>query len=302
MKAVVIHSYGGPEVLVSENRSQPIPKSNEILIKVAASSVNPFDYKIRSGSVKDRVPLMFPAILGFDVSGVVQGLGDEVTSFAVGDKVFAQGAQTYAEFCVVKAAQAVKLVAGLDLIEVAALPTVTTTGAQLGDLAVAGRNNSLVLVTGALGNVGRSAVYAAKSQGATVIAGVLKRQLSEALASGADQAVALDDDDAMKSLKTLDAVADTVGGAAAEFLVGKIRAGGTFATVLAIPKSADQFPGVEARAFQVTPNAESLMKMAVALQQGKLSIPLGERFSMWDAAKAHAAAESGAKGKLLLVI
>ena len=139
--------------------------------------------------------------------------------------MFAHEAQTYAALCVVKAADLAKITEGADLVSIAALPTVTTTGAQLGSLALGGKSDATVLVTGAVGNVGRSAVYTAKSRGAKVIAGVLKRQLPKAQVTGADRVVALDDAKALKELEPLDAVADTVGGQIADEVIEKIKGG-----------------------------------------------------------------------------
>jgi NADPH:quinone reductase-like Zn-dependent oxidoreductase len=301
MKAVVIHGYGGPEVLRYEDCPDPVPSAGEVLVRVAASSVNPFDFKIRSGSLKDFIPLTFPSILGLDVSGIVESVGPGVTTFARGDKVFAHASQTYAALCVVKAADLAKIPEGADLVSIAALPTVTTTGAQLGSLELGGKSDATVLVTGAVGNVGRSAVYTAKSRGARVIAGVLKRQLPKAQVTGADRVVALDDAKALKELEPLDAVADTVGGQTADEVIEKIKDGGVFASVLGSPGNAGSYPTVKVKTMQVTPDPATLLAMAEAVQRGALSIPLGERFSLKDAGKAHAAAEKGSAGKILLL-
>jgi NADPH:quinone reductase-like Zn-dependent oxidoreductase len=302
VKAIVIHNYGGPEVLKYEDFPDPVPASGEVLVKVAASSINPFDWKIRSGSVKDFVPMTFPAILGLDVSGTVLTVGQGVTTFAPGDKVFAAAFQTYAPLCVVKAADLARVPAGADLVELAALPTVTTTGAQLAELAMKKGLGETVLVTGAAGNVGRSAVYRAKSRGATVIAGVLKRQVGQAKEIGADKIVALDDAPAVDSIKALDAVADTVSGPVADVLIAKIKPGGVSASVLAPPSNAAAYPSIEVKTMQVARDPKNLIVMAEAVKNGALTIPLGERFSLKDAAKAHAVAEKGSVGKILLVM
>lgn len=302
MKAVVIHGYGGPEVLQYQDHPDPLLGSGEVLIRVAASSVNPFDYKIRSGSVKDRFPLTFPAILGLDVSGVVEAVGPGVRDFNSGDKVFAHGYRTYAELCTVSGSDLAKIPEGMDLIHAAALPTVTTTGAQLAALAHDGEANRTVLITGALGNVGRAAVYAAKRHGAYVIAGVLKRQVAQTESLDVNGVVALDDADALKALPQLDAVADTVDGATADVLLGKIRDGGIFASVLGAPSKAGSYPKVQIKPMQVTADPAVLVLMAEAVRNGKLSIPLGERFSLKDADKAHVMAEKGSSGKIILVV
>ncbi|MGA3104603.1 MAG: zinc-binding dehydrogenase [Terriglobales bacterium] len=158
---------------------------------------------------------------------------------SVGDQVFAVAADTYAELCVVNAAILAKIPKGLDLIQAAALPLVTTTGNQL--ISATGiKAGQTVLVAGAAGNVGRSAVFTAKQRGATVIAGVLKRQMDEAKTLGADQVVATDDDNAIANLPMVDVVADTVNGKTAEKLIDKVKPGGVFASVLGAPKNADK--------------------------------------------------------------
>ena len=241
MKAIVVHEYGGPEVLKYEDYPDPVPGTGEVLVRVAAASVNPIDYKRRAGLTKDFYPMTFPGLIGVDMSGTVAKLGPGVGGFSVGDQVFAMADNTYAELCVVKAEVLAKVPQGLDLIEAAALPLVTVTGNQL-MLATEIKAGQTVLVVGAIGNVGRSAVFTAKQRGATVIAGVLKKQFDEAKTVGADQLVATDDDTALVSLPRLDAVADSVGGKTAEKLIGKVKPGGVYASVVEAPQSAAILP------------------------------------------------------------
>ena len=131
MKAIVVHQYGGPEVLTFEEYPDPVLGPGEVLVRVAAASVNPIDYKRRAGLTKDFYPIKFPGLMGVDVSGTVVKVGPGVDEFTAGDQVFAMADNTYAELCVVKAAILAKIPKGLDLIEAAALPLVTTTGNQL---------------------------------------------------------------------------------------------------------------------------------------------------------------------------
>src|SRR5579872_5459744 len=224
MKAVVVHQYGGAEVLKFEEYPDPVPGPGEVLVRVAAASVNPIDYKRRAGLTKDFYPIKFPGLIGVDIAGTVVKIGPGVKDFSVGDRVFAMADNTYAELCVVNAAVLAKIPTGLDLIQAAALPLATTTGNQL--LSATGiKVGQTVMVVGAVGSVGRSAVFTAKERGAAVIAGVLKRQADEAKTVGADQMAATDDDTAIASLPPLDAVADTVGGRTAEKLIAKVKAG-----------------------------------------------------------------------------
>jgi NADPH:quinone reductase-like Zn-dependent oxidoreductase len=244
--------------------------------------------------------MTFPGLIGVDMSGTVAKLGPGVDGFSVGDQVFAMADNTYAELCVVKAAALAKVPKGLDLIEAAALPLVTVTGNQL-MLATEIKAGQTVMVVGAVGNVGRSAAFTAKSRGATVIAGVLKKQFDQAKTVGADQLIATDDDTALVSLPPLDAVADTVGGKTAEKLIGKVKPGGVYASVVEPPKSAAYYPSVKMVHVLSHFDRQTLEFMAAAVRDGKLVIPIGPRFPLSQAAEAQAAAEKGGVGKILLV-
>jgi NADPH:quinone reductase-like Zn-dependent oxidoreductase len=300
MKAIVVHEYGGPEVLKFEEYPDPVPGQGEVLVRVAAASVNPIDYKRRAGLTKDFYPLKFPSLIGVDMAGTVVKLGPGVEGFSAGDQVFAMADNTYAELCVVKADVLAKVPKGLDLIQAAALPLVTITGNQL--MAATGiKGGQTVLVVGAAGGVGRSAVFTAKERGATVIAGVLKRQIDEAKTVGADQTVATDDDNAIANLPPLDAVADTVDGRTAEKLIAKVKAGGVFATVLEAPQNAGKYPSVKVAHVFSKFDRKTLESMAEAVRDGKLVIPISQKLPLSKAAEAQAAAEKGGIGKILLV-
>jgi len=300
MKAVVVHQYGGPEVLKFEEYPDPVPGAGEVLVRVAATSVNPIDYKRRAGLTKDFYPLKFPGLIGVDIAGTVVKIGPGAEEFSAGDQVFAIADNTYAELCVVKAATLAKVPKGLDLIQAAALPLVTTTGNQL--LSATGiKAGKTVLVVGAAGNVGRSAVFTAKSRGATVIAGVLKRQFGDAKTVGADQVVATDDDGEIANLPPLDAVADTVGGRTAEKLIAKLKPGGVYASVVGAPQNAAEYPSVKVEAVFSKFDRKTLEFMAEAVRDGKLVIPISQKLPLSKAAEAQATAEKGAAGKILLV-
>jgi NADPH:quinone reductase-like Zn-dependent oxidoreductase len=300
MKAVVVHQYGGPEVLKFEDYPDPVPGAGEVLVRVAAASVNPIDYKRRAGLTKDFYPLKFPGLIGVDVAGTVVKLGVGVEGFSVGDQVFAMADNTYAELCVVKATVLAKVPKGLDLIQAAALPLVTVTGNQL--MAATGiKAGQTVMVVGAVGNVGRSAVFTAKQRGATVVAGVLKRQIDDAKTVGADRAVATDDDTAIANLPPLDAVADAVGGKTAEKLIAKVKPGGVFATVLEVPQDAAKYTSVKVVHVFSKFDRKTLEFMAEAVRDGKLIIPISQKLPLREAAEAQAAAEKGSAGKILLV-
>src|ERR1700685_2537157 len=300
MKAIVVHQYGGPEVLKFEDYPDPVPGPGEVLVRVAATSVNPIDYKRRAGLTKDFYPMKFPGLIGVDMAGTVVKIGPGVEGFSVGNQVFAMADNTYAQLCVVKAVVLAKVPKGLDLIQAAALPLVTVTGNQL--LSATGiKAGQTVLVVGAIGNVGRSAVFTAKARGATVIAGILDRQVDEAKTVGAKQVVATDDDNAITNLPPLDAVADTVGGRTAEKLIAKVKPGGVYASVVELPRNAAKYPSVRVVHVFSKFDRKTLEFMAEAVRDGKLVIPISQKLALRDAAEAPATAERGGIGKILLV-
>jgi NADPH:quinone reductase-like Zn-dependent oxidoreductase len=300
VKAIVVHQYGGPEVLKFEEYPDPVPDRGEVLVRVAAAGVNPIDYKRRAGLTNDFYPLKFPGLIGVDMAGTVVTVGPGVESFSAGNRVFAMSDNTYAELCVVKADALADIPEGLDLIDAAALPLVTTTGNQLLS-ATEIKAGQIVLVAGAAGNVGRSAVFTAKSRGATVIAGVLKRQIDDAKSVGADQYVATDDDAAIANLPLLDAVADTVGGRTAEELIAKVKPGGVYSSVVETPRNAAEYPSVKVVFVSSKFDRSTLEFMAEAVRDGKLVIPISRKLLLSEAAEAHAAAEKGGIGKILLL-
>src|ERR1700678_4657574 len=198
MKAVVLHEYGGPEKLrFEDNVPEPQMSGSTVLIEAAAASVNPIDWKLRSGKRQKDFPLSFPAILGRDVSGVVRAVGANVKHFKPGDRVLALSNRTYAELGAVADSDVTHLPDGVDLADAAAIPLIALTGEQLVRVATRVQKGQTVLVTGALGSVGRAAVHTAKKMGAQVIAGVRKKSLTDAQSLGVAGVVAIDDDDAI---------------------------------------------------------------------------------------------------------
>jgi NADPH:quinone reductase-like Zn-dependent oxidoreductase len=301
MKAIVLHEYGGPDKLKYEDVPDPVAGEGQVLVRVTSTSVNPIDFKLRSGAMKDFMPLKFPAILGNDFSGLVREVGAGVTGFAPGDKVMGVADSSDAELVAANANAAIKVPEGLDPVEAAALPVVTMTGEQLITLGTGIQKGQTVLVTGALGSVGRSAVWTAKKAGAIVIAGVRGSQTKAAAALGADQVLALDDAAAIGKLGFIDAVADTVGGSTAETLLGKVKPGGVFASVVGGPANAKLHPTIRVQSVVMHPDITVLKTLAEDVATGRLVIPIDRIVPLEDAAQAHTAAEKGGVGKILLL-
>jgi NADPH:quinone reductase-like Zn-dependent oxidoreductase len=297
MKAVLLQGYGGVDQLVYEEVPIPVAGAGEVLVKLSSASINPIDYKIRRGDMKAIIPMQFPAILGYDLAGQVVALGEGVTGVEVNALVMAVADHTYAEYVTCKAKDLAHIPAGLNPAEVGALPLVLETGSQLIELGVRPRSGERVLITGALGGVGRTAVHVAKKHGAYVIAGVRASQRAKAEKLGADEVLAVDED--LGGLKDLDAVADTVGHDVIDRLIPHIRKNGVLATVVGKPKSAD---GRDLQVHEVwaTTDAPRLEQLANEIASGEFVIPIAKRFTLAEIREAHQLAEKGAGGKVLL--
>ena len=302
MKAVRIHEYGGPQTLRYElDVPEPAVGADTVLIQSTATSVNPIDWKVRSGARQKDFPLDLPAILGRDVSGIVRAVGSDVRTVKPGDRVIAMADATYAEYVVVPAALTTHLPDGVDVIDAAAIPLVVLTGEQLVRLATQAAAGQAILVTGALGSVGRAAVHAAKKLGATVIAAVRARQLAEAEALGAHRTLALDDDDAIARLEPLDGVADTVGGETAAKLFAKVRSGGRFGYASVLPDGvAATYPAVAVSRVFARPDPSKLREFADDVRDGRFVLPVSRRMALNEAATAHELLEKGGGGKIVL--
>ena len=300
MKAVQMHGYGGVDQLRYEDVPAPTAGPGEVLVKVAATSVNPIDWKMRRGNLKAVLTLQFPLIPGRDVAGEVLAVGAGVPNFKLGQRVIALTNRTYAELVAVPSAALATVPDGLELQQAGALPLVTSTGAELIEH-VGPQSGQTVLVTGALGGVGRTAVYVAIKRGARVIAGVRERQKAEARKLGADQVIAIDSDSEIRSLPDLDAIADTVGGEVIGKLIERLKRGGVLGSVLGKPKAAEG-KDIRVEAFSVQPNPAVLGSLAKAVNDGNLSIPVVKTCKLSEAAAAQKLSEEGkVQGKIVLI-
>jgi NADPH:quinone reductase-like Zn-dependent oxidoreductase len=296
MRAAVLTRYGDVEGLEVRNIDEPRAGAGEAKLRIAASSLNAMDVKLITGALKEWFPLQLPAVLGFDASGEVVEVGPGASGFRVGDSVFGQVRHGLAEYATAPVGVLARIPPGLSPVDAAALPVVALTGAQLVE-AINPKPGARLLVTGAVGSVGRVAVYVARARGARVIAGVRGRQLREAGALGADEVVALDDAAAVERLPALDAIADTVGGETVARLLPRLAPGGVLGTVLGAPPGAKDH--VTVRAIQVHPEPQRLAQLAEDVVRGKLVLPIAGRFPLAQIREAFQRAGQGA-GKVLV--
>ena len=299
MKAVLLHGYGDVSQLSYEDVPEPLAAAGEVLVKTIAVSINPIDWKLRRGDLKEMMPLEFPTILGRDLSGEVVALGEGVDGLRVGERVFGLVNRSYAEYVVCKPVDLARTPENLDGIDAAALPLVLLTGAQVIEVGVRPRLGEIILITGAIGGVGRTAVHVAKQHGAHVIAGVRSSQRVEAEGLGADRVIALDDMKEIAGLPELDSVADMVGHETIDRILPRIKKNGVLATVLGAPPSAE---GRDLRVVTIwaQPDSVRLEELGREVARGLFSIPISKRFKLSQIREAQQLAEKGGIGKIVL--
>jgi NADPH:quinone reductase-like Zn-dependent oxidoreductase len=218
MKAVSLLGYGDFDQLYYGDVADPIPADNE-----AGTSINPSDWKLCHGFFKDFLRLQFPAILGSDASGEVIAVGARVGQFKPGDRVVGYIRRSYAELLTAKPEDLAFLPDGMDFDKAAVIHWLLLPEGNSSSGAFSLERATLFFVTGALGLVGRTAVYIARIHGAVVIAGVRSSQKQQATSLRADQMIGLDDDHEIASLREVDAIADTVGGETLAKLLPKMK-------------------------------------------------------------------------------
>ena len=301
MRAAVLVGFGGVDQLEVREVPEPTTGPGQVKVQVVATSINPIDWKLRQGMKRPGLPLELPTILGRDASGEVVEVGAGVTRFRRGARVTGLVMGGYGERVVAKDDAWADVPEGLDLADAAALPLVTLTGSQLVEESLAPEPSETILVTGALGSVGRTAVFAAKGRGVKVWVGVRANQKDAAAALGVDGVVALDDESDCRRLPTLDGIADTIGASVTEKLLDRVRRGGVVASVASDPKGAQEH-GLEVRHHSAHPDPERLARLVRAVADGALVIPIAKRFTLAQIREAQQFAEQGGGGKVIVRI
>jgi NADPH:quinone reductase-like Zn-dependent oxidoreductase len=291
MKAVCIYRYGGPEVLTYEDAPCPHPDAGEVLVRVHAAGINPVDWKIREGHLKEMLAHNFPLILGWDVSGVVTAVGPGTTRLKVGDEVYSRpdvlrdGA--YAEFIVMKESEVALKPKSIDHLRAAALPLAGLTVWQsLFDAAglVAGQS---VLIHAAAGGVGHLAVQLAKWKGAHVSATASSRNHDFVRSLGADYVVDYETQRFEDAVQPVDVVFDTMGGEIQQRSWKVLKPGGILVSI-ASPPPADAAleHGVRSAFVFTQPNAGQLAEIAQLVDAEKLKVIVETVLPLSDATRA----------------
>ncbi len=314
MKAVRIHRYGGPEVLAFEDAPCPEPAAGEVLVRVRAAAINPVDWKVRDGYLKEHIPYKLPLILGWDVSGVVERVGAGVSGFSAGDEVFSRpdiardGA--YAELIAIKSTEVAKKPRSVDHVHSAAIPLAALTAWQAlfeapAPFASAGLSKSqTVLIHGGAGGVGTFAVQLAKWKGARVIATGLAKNEKFLRDLGADRVIDYQRERFEEVAGGVDAVFDTIGGETQARSWKALRPGGVLVSIVSAP-SEDEARAHKARAAYVfvQPNAPQLAALADLVDRKAIRPIVSEVLPLAQARKAHELSQGGhVRGKLVLEI
>jgi len=308
MKAIVIHEYGGPEVLKYEDVPRPEPKEDQILIRVIAAGVNPVDGMIRSGMFAKDGNRAFPIILGGDVAGVVEKVGSKITKFKAGDPVFAyvslDDSGGYAQYALVTEREAALKPKSLSHVEAAAVPIVALTAWQaLIDTARLSEGQT-VLIHGGSGGVGTFAIQIAKARGAKVIAtaSTAKQDLLKEL--GADVAIDYTKQKFEEIAKDVDVVLDSVGKDTLARSYGVAKKGGFIVTLVArIDQAELDKRGIRGASLSVEPNSDELAEIGKLIDEKKIKVVVSQTFPLSEARKAQEQAATGhTRGKIVLKV
>ena len=307
MKAIVVHEYGGPEVLKFEDVPVPVPKEDEMLIRVVAAGVNSFDGVLRSGQYAKIFKMQLPWIPGYDVSGTVEKVGNKITKFHVGDPVYAfiyiPTGGGYAEYALAKERDTAPKPATISFAESAGVPSVALTAWQALDKANI-HSGQTVLIHGASGGIGLFAIQIAKIRGAKVFATASTANQDFLKQLGADVPIDYKTQKFEEIAKNVDVVIDGVGGETLAKSYPIVKKGGSVVSLVARVDQAqlDKY-GLHGGSLEVHPDSDQLAQIGGLIDEKKIKVVVSDTFPLADAAKAEAKADTGhARGKIVLKV
>lgn len=306
MKAIRVHSYGGPEVLQYEEVAQPSPGPGELLIKVQAASVNPIDWKIRAGYMKDIFPHTMPFIPGWDASGIVEAVGSGVTNFRKGDEVYTSTLRDgmYAEYAIFAETETALRPRSVDHVHAAAIPLAALTAWQaLFDTAQLSAGQK-ILIHAAAGGVGSFAVQFAKWKRAHVIGTASEKNQGFLRDLGVDETIDYQKKRFEEIVQDVDVVFDTIGGETQERSWKVLNKGGILVSIVQPPSTdlAAKY-GVRAEFISMQPSSLVLTEIAKLVDAGRIRTAVENVLPLAEARRAHELSEKGhIRGKLVLTV
>ena len=313
MKAVFINQYGSTQVLQYGDIETPSINRDQLLVKVYASSVNPVDWKIRAGQLQFLTGYKFPMVLGFDVSGEVVAVGESVTRFQTGDKVYAYldslPGGAYAEYAVVSERVACFKPDNMSYEQAAAVPLAATTALQaLRDLGQILPGHK-VLINGASGGVGSFAVQIAKALKAEVTAVCSTQNVELVKSLGGDRVIDYTVQDFTKDASLYDIIFDTVGKESFSGCQNILKPNGVYVTTLPNPDSVMQslltflLPGKKSKLVVAQSRGQDLAYLKELIEGGKIRSVIDRTYPLEELAAAHAESEQGhVVGKLVIAV
>lgn len=310
MKAIVIEQYGGAEQLKEKEVGRPTINDDQVLLEIHATSINPIDWKMREGYLKEMLPFEFPIILGWDAAGVIVEIGNSVTKFQVGDRVMTRPLTTrqgtYAEFVPVEERLLAKMPEAMSFEEGAAIPLTGLTAweglVEIGHV----KEGDKVLVHAGAGGVGTFAIQVAKSFGAYVATTASAKNADLLKSLGADQVIDYKTEDFSEILEDFDLVLDTMGGDIRSKSFGILKKKGKLISTVQPPEEGEEEKyDVEIGYFFLEPDGQKLQRLADLYDKGKLKAVIGETFDFTEQGlrDAHTLSETHhAQGKLVIKI
>ncbi len=305
MRAARFHEYGAPDVLVVDQVPRPEPKEGEVLIRVHAAGVNPIDWKLRAGYLKEFMPVQLPYTPGYDLAGTVERVGPGVTEFTPGQAVFGRGMGAYAEYAM---APATALAPKPDNTSFDEATTIAIGGvtawAGLFDAANLQAGQRL-LVQGAAGGTGSYAVQLGNWKGAYVIGTASSGNVEFVRSLGANEIVDYTTTAVEEAVSGVDVVLDTVGGEVMDRSWSLLQPNGILVEVAGMPdEEAARQRGVRTSGVQAPPEISGILRQLAALiQSGAVKTEVGAAFPLDQAAQAHALSETGhGRGRIVLHI
>ncbi len=308
MKAIIIEAYGDIEQFKWAELPEPEIDQKEVLIEVHSVAVNPIDWKIRAGYMRDVLPFDMPIVFGWDVSGVIKRVGAHVTDFDVGDKVLARAdlkkPGAFAELIAIDEAQLVNKPDNVSFEEAAAIPLAGMTAWQMLFDKVDLKPNETVLIHGGAGGIGSFAVQLAKLKGAKVITTGSGRNREFLTALGADVFIDYQKENFHTSVHEIDAVLDVIGGEVLEKSYAVLKKGGRLVSVARRPdQEIAKEKDIRAHYLNSKIKIEQLEELVALVSKGKLKVVLAGSFpfTLEGVKQAHTLSETGhARGKIIV--
>lgn len=310
MKAAQFETYGDPTVITIRDINKPTLAPDQVLVRVQAASLNPFDTSIRTGAMKNAVPLTLPITLGGDIAGVIEALGEDVTEFSVGQRVYGQAnvvggnSGAFAEYAAARASQIAPSPANLTAEEAASLPLAGVSALQAITEHLVLKSEQKVFIHGGSGGIGSIAIQIARAIGACITTTASGSGIDLVSELGAHRVIDYKSEKFYEKLSEFDAVFDTVGGDDFAASLGILKRGGVAVSMIKTPdeRLANEL-GVTAMVQSTQVTIEHLLALTKLITEGAVRPVIGATYPFEHIKEAFVARETGqVNGKIVLTI